>query len=169
MNVLSAKWVYGWKSNEIGFATRAKARLAARGCGQREGIDFFETFATTFTASCIRLLGAIACELDLDLCHFDAEQAFVQSKLDEDVFMRLPRGCCEMSGKVVRLNHSLYDLKQASRSWHNHLLSHMKSLGFEQSLADACVLRLVESGAVSIVTVVYVDDSFLVGRKARCD
>ena len=128
LNVLSAKWVYGWKSNEIGFATRAKARLVARGCGQREGIDFFETFAPTPTASCIRLLGAIACELDLDLCHFDAEQAFVQSNLDEDVFMRLPRGCGEMSGKVVRLNRSLYGLKQASRSWHNHLLSHMKSL-----------------------------------------
>ena len=85
--------MYGWKSNEIGFATRAKARLVARGCGQREGIDLFETFAPTPTASCIRLLGDIACELDLDPCHFDAEQAFVQSKLDEDAFMRLPRGC----------------------------------------------------------------------------
>ena len=34
----------------------------------------------------MRSLGAIACELDLDVCHFDVEQAFVQSKLDEDVF-----------------------------------------------------------------------------------
>ena len=108
--------MYGWKSNEIGFATRAKARLEARGCGQRQGIDFFETFAPTPTASFIRLLGAIACELDFDLCHFDAEQAFVQSNLDEDVFMRLPRGCGEVSGKVVRLNRSLYGLKQPSRS-----------------------------------------------------
>ena len=46
-------------------------------------------------AYCIRLLGTIACELDLDLCHFDAEQAFVQSNLDEDVFMGCP-------GVVVR-------------------------------------------------------------------
>ena len=45
----------------------------------------------------------------------------------------------------------------------------MKSLGFEQSLADACVLRLVESGTVSIATVAHVDDIFAVGRKARCD
>ena len=152
--------MYGWKSNEIGFATRAKARLVARGC---------EQFAPTPTASCIRLWGAIACELNLDFCHVDAEQAFVQSHLDEDAFMRLPRGCGEMSGKVVRLNRSLYGLKQAPRSWHNYLLLHMKSLGFEQSLADACVLRLVESGTVSIVTVVHVDDIFAVGRKARCD
>ena len=130
----------------------------------------FETFAPTPTASCIRLLGSIACELDLDLCHFDAQQAFVQSNLDEDVFMRLPhRGCGEMSGKAVRVNRSLYGLKQASRSWHYHLLLRMKSLGFAQSLAGACVLRLVESGIVSIVTVAHVNDIFAVRRKVRCD
>ena len=161
--------MYGWKSNEIGFATRANARLVARVCGQREGIDFFETLAPTPTASCIRLLGAIACELDFGIFNFDAEQAFVQSNLDEDVFMRLPRGCGEMSGKVIRLNRSLYGLKQALRSWHNHLLLHIKSLDFDQSLAGACVLRSVEFRTVSIVTVVHVDDIFAVGRKARYD
>ena len=86
---------------------------------------FLETFAPTPAAFCFRLLGAAACELGLDLCHFDAEQAFVQSSLEEDVFMRLPPGCGEMLGKIVRLNRSLYGLKQASRSWHNHLLTHM--------------------------------------------
>ena len=38
----------------------------------------------------IHLLAALACELDLDLCHFDAEQAFVPSDLDEVVYIRLP-------------------------------------------------------------------------------
>ena len=38
----------------------------------------------------MRLLGAIACECDLELCHFDVDQAFVQSDLEEDVFLRLP-------------------------------------------------------------------------------
>ena len=83
--------------------------------------------------------------------------------------MQLPRGCGEMSGKAVRWNRSLHGLKQASRSWRSHLLSHMKSLGFEQSLEDACVVLLVESGTVSLVTVVHVDDIFAVGRRARCD
>ena len=57
------------------------------------------------------LLSAIACELYLDVCHFDVEQAFLQSKLDGDVFLRLPRGCGRLSGKIVRLNKSLYGLK----------------------------------------------------------
>ncbi|CAN0182152.1 unnamed protein product, partial [Ascophyllum nodosum] len=44
INIISARWVYSWKSDEFGIVVRAKARLVARGLGQREGIDFFETF-----------------------------------------------------------------------------------------------------------------------------
>ena len=75
--------MFAWKLNEHGDVVRAKARLVVRGFKQREGIEFFETFAPTPASSCFRLLGAFACELDLDLCHFDAEQAFVQSTLEE--------------------------------------------------------------------------------------
>ena len=119
---------YTWKSNEFGKVVKAKVRLVARGFSQREGIDYFKTFSPCPSAASIRLLAAIACELDLDLCHFDAEQAFVQSELDEEVYLRLPKGCGSMSGKVARLRKSLYGLKQASRSWHKHLVSGMKGL-----------------------------------------
>ena len=117
----------------------------------------------------MRLLSAIACELDPDVCHFDVEQAFVQPKLDEDVFLRLPIGCGHLSGKIVRLNTSLYGLKQASRSWHAHFISCLKTLGFQQCLADVCVFHLVEEGRVAIIAVVHVDDIFGVGLKSRCD
>ena len=101
------KWVYTWKANEHGEVVPAKARLVARDFKQRAGIDFFETFAATPAASCFRLLGVIACALDLDLCHFDAEQAFARSRLKEGVFVRIPQGCGEMFAMVVRLNQSL--------------------------------------------------------------
>ena len=103
------------------------------------------------------------------MCHFDVEQSFVQSELDEDVFLRLPRGCGRLSGKVVRLNKSLYGLKKASRSWHAHLTTCLKTLGFQQCLADTCVFRLVEEGRVAIIAVVHVNDIFAVGLKSRCD
>ena len=45
----------------------------------------------------------------------------------------------------------------------------MKALGFEQSEAGTCVMRLVEDGAVAVVVVVHVDDIFAVGRRTRCD
>ena len=49
----------------------------------------FDTFSPCPSVMSIRLLAALACELDLDLCHFDAEQAFVQSDLDEVVLHSL--------------------------------------------------------------------------------
>ena len=69
--------MYSSKSGEFGIVVWAKARLVARGFGQREGIDFIDTFSPCPSVISIRLLAALACELDLDLCHFDAEQAFV--------------------------------------------------------------------------------------------
>ncbi|CAN0006669.1 unnamed protein product [Pylaiella littoralis] len=45
----------------------------------------------------------------------------------------------------------------------------MHLLGFESCAADACVMRLVENGSVSMVVVVHVDDIFSIGRKSRCD
>ena len=43
--IISARWVYSWKSDGFGVVVRAKAKLIARGFGQREGIDFFDTFS----------------------------------------------------------------------------------------------------------------------------
>ena len=162
-------WLFKWKSNEFGWVSKAKSRLVARGFEQCEGIDIGNTFTPTVPSSCVRLLSAIACELDLDVCHFDIKQAFVQSKPNEDVFLRLPRGCGRLSGKVVRLNKSLYGLNQASRSWHAHLTTCVKTLGFQECLTDACVFRLVGEGRVAIIAVVHVDDIFAVGLKIRCD
>ena len=44
INIISARWVYSWKSYEFGIVVRAKARLVARGFGRREGINLFDTF-----------------------------------------------------------------------------------------------------------------------------
>ena len=148
---------------------KATSRLVARGFKQREGVDFSETFASTVSSSCVRLLSANACECDLDLCHFDLDQGFVQSGLEEDVFPRLPKGYGDLSGKVVRLNKSLYGLKQASRIWHAHLTTCLKIPGFEQCMTDVCVFRLIEDGGVAITAVVHVDDVFAVEQKERCD
>ena len=84
--MIDAKWVYTWKVDEHGWVVRTKLRLVARGFKQREGVDFNEMFAPTVSSSGVRLLSAFACECDLDICHFDVDQAFVQSDLGEDVF-----------------------------------------------------------------------------------
>ena len=148
---------------------KTKSRSVARCFKQREGVDFSETFALIVSSSCVRLLSAIACECDLDLCHFDVDQAFVQFDLKENVFLRLPKGSGDLPGKIVWLNKTLYGLKQASRTWHAHLTTCLKRLGFEQWSTIVCVFRLIEDGRVAITAVVHINDDFAVGQKERCD
>ena len=112
-NVIDARRVYKWKPDETGNIVKAKARLVAKGFKQKHGVDYLETFSPTANAASIRLIVALAWEL----LHFDIEQAFVQSELDHEVFMKLPPGCGSMSGKVVRLGKILYGLRQASRTF----------------------------------------------------
>ena len=64
------------------------------------------------------------------------EQAYVQSELDFVIFMRLPPGCGTMSGKIVRLNKSLYGFKTAARQFYKLLVSRLVKIGFEQRLSD---------------------------------
>ena len=111
MNVM---WVFDWKAGEHGWPTKTIARMVARGDEQRATVYFGELFAPTVAVSSVRSLTAMACELDLDLRRFDIEQAFVQSDLEENVFMCLPQVCERLSGKIGRLNKSVYGLKQAS-------------------------------------------------------
>ena len=168
---VGAKWVLKWKKDQNGNVVKAKARLVAKGFSQVQGIDYFDTFAPTPSTSSIRLLVCVALERDLDLYHFDADQAFVQSKLDTDIYMRMPEGCGDMSGKIVLLNKSLYGLKQAARSWHSLLVSTLRSLGFEQHPSEPCVLRLLDpkSNDTKVMIAVHVDDMIVAGNKLDCD
>ena len=113
---------------------KAKARLVAKGFKRKYGVQYLETFSPIANVASMRLLVVLACKYNLELLNWDIEQAFVQSELDHEVFMKLPPGCGTMSGKVVRLNKSLCGLKQASRTFYKRLVSDLKRIGFEQSV-----------------------------------
>ena len=78
-------------------------------------MDYFNTCAPTPTVSSIKVALAVAVQNDWPLYHFDVKQAFVQAKLDTDVYMTLPYGCGKTTGKVARLDRALYGIKQAGR------------------------------------------------------
>ena len=144
--------------------------MVAKGFSQTPVIDFQETFSPTPTAALIRLLVATVVMLDQELFHLDAEQAYVQSKLNEDIYMKLPPGCGASSNSVVLLNKSLYGLKQASRSWNELLVSKRRKYGLEQCQVDPCIFRLRDhKGKVEIMMAIHVDDMVVAGKKDDCD
>ena len=136
-NVIDARWVFKWKADETG-KIGAKSRLVAKGFKLKYGVDYLETFSPAANAASQRLLVALACKYNLEFLHWDIEQAFVQSDLDHELFMKLPPGCGSMSGKVARLNKRLYGLKQASKTFYKRLVSDLKRIGFEKSMSDPC-------------------------------
>ena len=144
---------------------KAKARLVAKGFKQKYGVGYLETFSPTANAASQRLLVALTYKYNLELLHRDIEQAFDQSELDHEVFMKSPPGCGSMSGKVVRLNKSLYGLKQASRAFYKRLVSDVKRIGVEQSMSDPCVLRFIMGDGVVGMVAIHVDDILYAGTK----
>ena len=111
----------------------------------------------------------MACKLDWDLRHLDVDQAFIQSELDTEMFLRLPPGCGRLSGKVVGLDKILHGVKKSGRSWYKLLSPTLVECGFEQCLVDPCVFRLMVNDEVIAMLVVHVDDIKIAATKEITD
>ena len=117
-----------------------------------------KTYAPTTAASSVKLLVAIAVKSDWELRQLDVKQAFIQADLDFNVFMKLPGGCRDKSGKVMKLKKSVYGMKQAGRRWTMHLGDVIVcKIGMEQCKADPCILWLNRDGVVVMIFCVHVD------------
>ena len=81
---------------------------------------------------------AVAAHQDLDVQQMDFSTAFLNGKLDEEVYMKGPPGT-DLSGKQFRLIKSLYGLKQAPRCWNNTINTFLKENGFKQCQTDTCL------------------------------
>ena len=94
-----------------------KARLVAKGFKQREGIDYFDTYAPVARTTSIRILFALASIHNLFVHQMDVKTAFLNGDLNEEVYMEQPEGFVLLGNenKVCKLVKSLYGLKQAPK------------------------------------------------------
>ena len=84
--------------------------------------------------------------------------------------MKLPYGCGERTGKLVKLDCPLYWMKQAGRQSSAVLCQTLvEEHGMEQCRADPCVYRKIVEGVVKLILVVRVDDILVSGEKEVCD
>ncbi len=81
MNVLPSTWAFKIKRFPDGSVKKFKARFCARGDRQKEGIDFFETWAPVVQWSIIRIVMVLVATLNLHSVQCDITAAFIHGRV----------------------------------------------------------------------------------------
>ena len=161
---IGCQWVWKFKVKDDGSIDKVKARLVARGDQQREGIDYGETYAPTVRMDSIRLFFAIITQCGMGSQQMDYSSAFLHGKVEEELYMLQPPmfyqplAPGETRPAVLRLNKSLYGIKQAPRIWNKTLDATMRSIGFRALVCDPGFYARQTRTKRLILISLYVDD-----------
>nr|GEY42640.1 retrovirus-related Pol polyprotein from transposon TNT 1-94 [Tanacetum cinerariifolium] len=123
--VITLKWIYKVKLDELGGIIKNKARLVTYGYRQEDGIDFEESFTLVARLDAIRIFLSYAAHMNMIVYKMDAMTTFLNEILHEEVYVSQPDGFVDQDNPnyVYKLKKALYGLKQAPR---RHLLDHSK-------------------------------------------
>ncbi|GJS63034.1 retrovirus-related pol polyprotein from transposon TNT 1-94 [Tanacetum coccineum] len=169
--VITLKWIYKVKLDELGGILKNKARLVARGYRQEEGIDFEESFAPVARLEAIRIFLAFAAHMNMVVYQMDVKTAFLNGNLREEVYVSQPDGFVDKDkpNHVYKLKKALYGLKQAPRAWYDMLSSFLISQDFSKGSVDP-TLFIRRDGKELLLVQIYVDDIiFAASTPELCD
>ncbi|GKB97156.1 ribonuclease H-like domain-containing protein [Tanacetum coccineum] len=145
-------------SSDKNFATKNE-----EGFGQKEGIDYEETFSPVVKMVTVRCLLNIVVSQPWLIFQLDVNNAFLYGDLDEVVYMRPLEGYFPSDNRVCKLKKSLYGLKQVPRQWNAKLTSTLTENGFSQGKSDYSLFTKTNKG-VFLALLVYVDDIIITGN-----
>lgn len=149
--VIPLMWVFTYKFDDNGYLVKYKARLVVRGDLQRYSIHD-ETYAATLASKTFRALMAITAYFDLDIEQLDAVNAFTNSRIDEEVYVRCADGY-EEHGKCWKLNRALYGLRRSPLLWFRDFSETLTGLGLVRVPEAQCLFV-----SPKIIVFFYVDD-----------
>ncbi|MBW0463109.1 hypothetical protein O181_002824 [Austropuccinia psidii MF-1] len=135
---LTTTWVFKRKTDANGNLTKYKARLCVRGFNQREGIDYNDVFSPTGRLASLRLLLTLAHQHGFQVKQIDVQCAFLNGIPNKPLYIFHPDGYNKGS-KILKLNKSLYGLKQSPRCWHNALNNALLQMGLVPTKTDPCL------------------------------
>lgn len=99
----------------------------------------------------------------------DVVTAYLYDSLDSEIYMKIPEGfklpeACNKSREIflVKLQRSLYGLKQSGRMWYNRLSEYLINEGYINDVICPCVF-IKKTGSRFVILAVYVDDINLIG------
>ncbi|GJS82808.1 retrovirus-related pol polyprotein from transposon TNT 1-94 [Tanacetum coccineum] len=136
--IITLKWIYKVKLDELGGVLKNKAHLVARGYHQEEGIDFEESFALVAQLEAIRIFIAFAAHMNMVVYKMYVKTAFLNGIPREEVYFSQPDGFVdtENPNHAYKIKKALYSLKQAPRAWYDLLSSFLLSQKFTKGTVD---------------------------------
>ena len=171
--VLGVKWVYKYKRNGVYHSC-----LVCKGYNQIPGVDFTESFAPVVNDASMHIVLILMLAFGWDARVLDVETAFLEGKLDEDIYIEIPEGMAELFGlpdgvgvetHVLKLNSSMYGLIQAACQFYKELAGYLiDQVGFVRSESDQCLLYKKSELGISVI-LLYVDDGGCFGDKLVLD
>ncbi|GJS53732.1 retrovirus-related pol polyprotein from transposon TNT 1-94 [Tanacetum coccineum] len=138
MMIITLKWIYKVKLDEMGGILKNKARLVACGYRQEEGIDFKESFALVARLDAIQIFLAYAAHMNMIVYQMDLKTAFLNGILREEVYVNQPDVFVDQDNPnhIYKLKKALYGLKKAPRAWYDLLLKFLLSQEFSKGTVD---------------------------------
>jgi hypothetical protein len=100
----------------------------------------------------------------------DVVTVYLYGSLDSNIYMKVPDGMSVPNANIwhniycVKLNKSLYDLKQSERMWYNRLKEFLLNKCYSNNDDCPCVFIHKSSTGFCIISV-YVDDLNIIGTK----
>ena len=125
------------------------------------GLDYFETYSPVAKIDSVRLVLALIISHKLIPIQLDIGNAYVQSELLEEVYLRAIPGISLPLGKCYRLLRSLYGLPQSGRNWNSVITAFFVELGVNQLREGLCIFVLFIDGVLVAIVAFYVDDILL--------
>ena len=158
IHVVDCKYLFK-KKEKHGIVYKYKVRLVARGFSQIETVNYNEIFSSVARHNSLRIFLKVSIDRGHKRCSIDFEAAFLSSPLEtEEIYLATPEGWSVKPGNVLRLNRSLYGLKQSGRYFQIMLTEFLMSIGFKQCKSEPC-LFIRKEGREMFLT--YVDDAII--------
>ncbi|GMF20880.1 unnamed protein product [Phytophthora fragariaefolia] len=160
------RWALAKKRNEHDRVVWYKARLVAKVFKQKFGVDFFEAYSPVANMNSIRVALSVVVAKGYVTDQLDADKAFLNSDLKEQVFMEVPHDITNAENMMCKLDKAIYGLKQVVSAWHQTIYAVFMKIGFRSCGADQCVYVKGDKGNFVDVCL-YVDDMIIAAQTTK--
>jgi hypothetical protein len=159
-HAIKSTWVFKLKRSPDGTPSKYKARFCVRGDLQKEGLDFFETYAPVWQWSTVRMILTMVLLEGWATKQVDNTNAFAQAEMKETLHIEPPKLFGAKSGNdmVLIILKSLYGLKHTPITFYENLIEGLLEQGFTKSEIDPCLFT--EKGCICVMDV---DDTIFAG------